>query len=87
MEGTDMSATEVDFKLLDFVQTANGKCFSISFMDNENKRTLSKKTAHALYQKGLLVNKSEEVNGKITFEKLIPYRISRTGKPTALAVG
>lgn len=68
-----MSGTEVDFKLLDFVQTANGKCFSISFADNENKRTLSKQTAYAMYKKGLIVNKSEEVNGKITFEKLIPY--------------
>ncbi|WP_285228744.1 hypothetical protein [Planococcus sp. ISL-109] len=40
-----MLSEEVNFKLLEFVQTVDGKTFPIGFLDNENKKTLSKKTA------------------------------------------
>ncbi|MBT2572061.1 hypothetical protein [Planococcus sp. ISL-110] len=52
-----MFSEEVDFKLLEYVQTADGNTFSIGFMDNENKKTLSKKTAHAMYKKGQIIIK------------------------------
>ncbi|MBT2583100.1 hypothetical protein [Planococcus sp. ISL-109] len=47
-----MLVKEVSFKLLDFVQTADETWFSIGFLDNEYKKTLSKKTAHSMYEKG-----------------------------------
>lgn len=58
-EVTEMLSEKVDFKLLEFVQTADGKTFSIGFLDNENKKTLSKKTAYSMYKKGQIIKKSE----------------------------
>lgn len=68
-----MLSEEVDFKLLEFVQTADGKTFSIGFLDNENKKTLSKKTAYSMYKKGQIIKRSEEIEGNAVFEKLIHY--------------
>ncbi|HSI67839.1 MAG TPA: hypothetical protein VK947_10510 [Planococcus sp. (in: firmicutes)] len=56
-----MLLKEVNFKLLDFVQTADGKWFSIGFMDNVHKKTLSKKTAYSMYEKGQIIKISEEI--------------------------
>ena len=66
-----MLLKDVNFQLLDYVQTADGKWYSIGFMDNANKKTLSKKTAHAMYEKGQIIKKSEEVEGKTVVEDLI----------------
>ncbi|MBT2583111.1 hypothetical protein [Planococcus sp. ISL-109] len=71
LEVTEMLAEEVNFKLLDFVQTANGKWLSIGFLDNVNKKTLSKKTAHFMYEKGQIIKRSEEIEGKTVVENLI----------------
>lgn len=68
-----MLSEEVNFKLLDFVQTADGKTFSIGFMDNENKKTLSKKTALSMYKKGQIIKKVEKIEGETVFENLIHY--------------
>lgn len=66
-----MLLKEVDFKLLDFVQTADGKWFSIGFMDNAHKKTLSKRTAHSMYEKGQIIKKSEEIEGRTVVENFI----------------
>ncbi|TAA73069.1 hypothetical protein [Planococcus salinarum] len=63
-----MLLKEVDFKLLDFVQTADGKWFSIGFMDNVHKKTLSKRTVHSMYEKGQIVKISEEIEGRTVVE-------------------
>lgn len=63
-----MLLKEVDFKLLDFVQTSDGKWFSIGFMDNLHKKTLSKRTAHSMYEKGQIVKISEEIEGRTVVE-------------------
>lgn len=68
-----MLSEEVNFKLLEFVQTADGKTFSIGFLDNENKKTLSKKTAYAMYKKGQITKKSEEIEGGTVLENLLHY--------------
>ena len=60
LEVTEMLLKEVNFRLLDFVQTADGRWFSIGFLDNANKKTLSKKTAHSMYKRGQIVQISEE---------------------------
>lgn len=58
-----MLSKEVSFKLLDFVQTADGNTFSIGFMDNDIRKTLSKKTAHAMHEKGQIVKKPGAIEG------------------------
>lgn len=47
-----MLSEEVNFKLLEFVQTVDGTTFSIGFLGNENQKTLSKKIARSMYIKG-----------------------------------
>ncbi|MBT2581632.1 hypothetical protein [Planococcus sp. ISL-109] len=68
-----MLVKEVDFKLLDFVQTAEGTWFSIGFMDNKCKKTLSKKTARSMYEKGQIIRKSEKIDGRTVCENLNHY--------------
>ena len=70
LEVTEMLLKEVDFKLLDFVQTADGKWFSIGFMDNAHKKTLSKKTAHSMYEKGQIIIISDKIECRTVFESL-----------------
>ncbi|MGM0898192.1 MAG: hypothetical protein ACQEV0_09835 [Bacillota bacterium] len=65
-----MLLKEVEFKLLDFVQTDEEKWFSIGFMDNEYKKTLSKKTAYSMYEKGRIVKKAEAIEGETVYEDL-----------------
>lgn len=59
-----MLLKELDFELLEFVQTAEGKWYSIGFRDNENKKTLSKKTAHSMYKEGQIIKKSKTIDGE-----------------------
>ncbi|MBT2583868.1 hypothetical protein [Planococcus sp. ISL-109] len=66
-----MLVKEVNFKLLDFVQTADGEWFSIGFMDNEYKKTLSKKTAYSMYEKGQIIKKSEKIDGETVVENFM----------------
>lgn len=65
-----MELKEVEFELLDFVQTADGKTFSIGFKDNKNKKTLSKNTAQSMYKKGEIIKKSEIIDGETVFETI-----------------
>ena len=67
-----MELREVEFELLDFVQTTDGKTFSIGFKDNENKKTISKCTAHRMYKRGQITKKSKEVDGETIFESTNP---------------
>ena len=68
-----MAFKEVNFELLDFVQTSDGRTLSIGFKDNEKQKMLSQKTAHSMYQQGIIIKKSEEVEGETVFEDLAPY--------------
>lgn len=65
-----MGLKEMDFKLLDKVRTVNGKWFSIGFLDNEYRKTLSKKTAHSMFQKGELIQKVEVIKGQTRYINL-----------------
>ena len=66
---TEMLLKDVNFELLDFVQTADGKWFSIGFMDNANKKTLSKKTVHSMYKEGRIIKKSEKIENETVAKK------------------
>ncbi|MFD1030028.1 hypothetical protein [Metaplanococcus flavidus] len=67
-----MLVKEVDFKLLDFVETVDGNCYTIGFLDNVYKKTISKKTAYSMYDRGQIIRKSEMIKGEIVFENLLP---------------
>lgn len=66
-----MALMEVEFEILDYVQTIDGKTFTIGFKDNLNKKTISIETAHLMHQQRQLLKKSEVVEGETVFERLI----------------
>lgn len=66
-----MPIMEVEFEILDYVQTIDGKTFTIGFKDNLNKKTISMETAHLMHQQRQLLKKSEVVEGETVFESLI----------------
>lgn len=66
-----MLVKDMNFQLLDCVLTTDGNWFSIGFLDNANKKTISKKTAQAMYEKGQIIKKSEEIEGKTIVEDLV----------------
>ncbi|MGM0898196.1 MAG: hypothetical protein ACQEV0_09855 [Bacillota bacterium] len=68
-----MLVKEVNFKLLDLVQTAEGKWFTIGFLDNKYKKTLCKKTAYSMYEKGQIIKRSEKVDGETVYEDFTSY--------------
>ncbi|WP_422122453.1 hypothetical protein DHX103_11665 [Planococcus sp. X10-3] len=73
LEETEMVLEEVNFRLLDFVQTADGKWFSIGFLDNANKNTLSKKTAHSMYKQGQIIKISEKIEDSTVLNDINYY--------------
>ena len=66
-----MAIMEVEFEILDYVQTIDGKTFTIGFKDNLNKKTISVETAHLMHQQRQLLKKSEVVEGETVFKSLI----------------
>ena len=66
-----MALRQVEFEILDYVQTVDGKTFTIGFQDNLNKKIISVKTAQLMHQQGQLLKKSEVVEGETLFESLI----------------
>lgn len=66
-----MPIMEVEFEILDYVQTIDGKTFTIGFKDNLNKKTISMETAHLMHQQRQLLKKSEVVEGETVFKSLI----------------
>ena len=74
-----MGLEEMNFKLLDKVQTADGNWFAIGFMDNKYRKTISKKTAHSMFEKGQIIRKAEEIKGRtvyVNFGSLTSYELS-----------
>ena len=66
-----MALIQVEFEILDYVQTIDGKIFTIGFKDNLNKKTISIETAHLMHQHRQLLKKSEVAEGETVFESLI----------------
>jgi len=62
-----MAMEEMDFKLLDKVQTADEDWLTIGFMDNKYRKTISKKTAHSMFTKGQIIRKAQDIKGKIVY--------------------
>jgi hypothetical protein len=73
MGAIEMVIKEVDFKLLDYIQTADGNWFSIGFLDNDYQKTISKKTAYCMYENGQIIKKSEKIKGETVYENIISY--------------
>lgn len=65
-----MAIMEVEFEILDYVQTIDGKTFTIGLRDNLTQKTVSIETAHLMHQQRQLLKKSEVVEGETVFEDL-----------------